>query len=287
MSIRFPSVAGMFYPAQEAACRHQVAACLRGAGPLAVQKPVLGGIVPHAGWTFSGPTAGRLFGALAGQSAPETIVLFGAVHSWGVTAASLYAAGSWRTPLGDVAIDAELATAILQANPGLIIDHPEAHASEHSIEVQLPFVQVLFPSARILPLATPPLDSAPEVGRAVGRAVRELGRQAVGIGSSDLTHYGPRYGFAPVGVGERALEWARQNDARLLDGVVAMRASGILAEAEAHQNACGAGAIAAAIAFAAELGATQGVLLQQTTSHEVLPTGRPTDFVGYGAVAFF
>jgi MEMO1 family protein len=287
MPIRLPIVAGMFYPANEAACRQQVQEYLaRHATFPPVEGARWGGIVPHAGWAFSGGVAARTFAALAAAEEPETVVLFGAVHSWGVSEASLYGSGTWRTPLGDVAIDAELAQQVLQTSRGLIAERPAAHAEEHSIEVQLPFVQALWPKARILPIAMPPMAMAPEVGRAVAQAVRAANRRAVGIGSSDLTHYGPRYRLAPVGVGERGLEWTHRNDQHLLDLVAALRATEIVAEAEARHNACGPGAIAAAIAYAVELGATHGSTLEYTTSYEVLPMGRPTDLVGYAAIAF-
>jgi len=286
MPTRYPTVAGMFYPADRESCLRQVRACLGGAREAQVERVIQGGVVPHAGWTFSGPTAGRVFAALKSQGEPETMVLLGAVHSWGVSAASAYGSGSWRTPLGELAVDEELAREALSEGAGLVVDRPEAHASEHSIEVQLPFIQYLFPKARILPIATPPSSEAHQVGQIVARAARALGRVTRAIGSSDLTHYGPRYGFAPAGVGEKGLAYTRQNDRRLLDLVTAMRAEEIVAEARAHQNACGAGAIAAAIAFAQEMGATEGILLDYTTSHDVMPMGRPTDMVGYGAVIF-
>lgn len=285
MPLRFPSVAGMFYPADEAECRRQVEDCVRESATLPKLPPIRGGVVPHAGWIFSGYTAGRLYAALAAQEPPQTVVLFGAVHSWGVRGASLYGEGRWRTPLGDISIDDALAQAVLQEGRGLVVNRPEAHATEHSIEVQVPFVQYLFPEASILPISMPPLPEAQRVGRAVARAVKALGRKAVAIGSSDLTHYGPRFGLTPAGVGQRGLEWLRQNDARLLDLVVQMRAEEIVPEAERRLNACGAGAIAAAIAYAAEIGATRGVLLHYTNSYEVMPSSPPTDIVGYGAVA--
>lgn len=286
MPTRFPSVAGMFYPADERSCRQEVTECLRSPESVDLPGPIWGGVVPHAGWAFSGPTAGRVFAALKAQEPPETIVLFGAVHSWGVSGSSMYGSGSWRTPLGELFIDEELAQAVLEASEGLVADKPQAHASEHSIEVQLPFIKHLFPDVRILPIAMPPIAAASDVGRGVARAVRSLGRSSVAVGSSDLTHYGPRYGFTPVGVGNRALEWTRQNDRRLLDLVVEMRAAEIVDEAKAHRNACGAGAIAASMAYAAELGATKGILLHYTTSHEVMPRGAPSDMVGYGAAIF-
>lgn len=286
MPRRFPTVAGMFYPADESACRAQVRECLRRAQPVDLRGAIHGALVPHAGWTFSGPTAGKAFAALSKQEAPETVILFGAVHSWGVDAPSMYGSGSWRTPLGDLHVDEELARALLCPQAGGVVDQPEAHDGEHSIEVQLPFIKHLFPDARILPIAVPPSRQAPQVGREVGLVVSKLGRKAVAVGSSDLTHYGPRYRFAPVGVGTKALEWTKSNDRSLLDLVVEMRATEIVPEAEAHRNACGSGAIAASIAYALALGATEGVLLDYTTSHEVMPMGAPTDMVGYGAVVF-
>jgi AmmeMemoRadiSam system protein B len=276
----------MFYPAGEVACRREVAEYLGSVEPADVQSPILGGVVPHAGWAFSGATAAYVYSALNAQCAPETIVLFGAVHSWGVPTASMYGRGRWRSPLGYLDIDEELAEAVLRQGAGLVADQPAAHDNEHSIEVQLPFIKYAFPDAHILPIAVPPLRIAPEVGRVVAQAAHKLGRKSPALASSDLTHYGPRYGFAPAGIGEQALEWTKANDKRLLDHVVAMRSSEIIEEASVHHNACGAGAIAAAMAYAAKLGATRGVLLHQTTSYDVMPTGRPSDMVGYAAVIF-
>lgn len=284
MSIRTPSVAGSFYPGNALEAKRQIQDMMQQA-TVEVQGRVVGGIVPHAGWIFSGPTAAHLFRALQSQQPPETVILFGAVHRWPLSAPALYGSGAWRTPLGDVAVDSALADALLLADPRFG-DHPSAHEGEHSIEVLVPFIQRLWPQARILPIAMPPLPTAPALGRVVARAAQELGIRAVAIGSTDLTHYGPSYGMAPAGVGQRGLEWAKGNDRRLLELLVDMRADEVLTEAERHANACGAGASAAAIGFALEAGAIRGLLLHHTTSHETYPMGRPTDLVGYGAVAF-
>jgi len=286
MPVRFPSVAGMFYPASQQACRQQVEECLKSAEGFEAEHPIRGGLVPHAGWSYSGPTAGRVFSALDTQHPPETIVLFGAVHRWGVTGASMYGSGEWRTPLGALSVDQELAQEVLRVKGGLIVDSPGAHRGEHSIEVQLPFIIHLFPHTRILPIAVPPSPTAHKVGAQVADAARALGRTTLAIGTSDLTHYGPRYGFAPVGLGDQALGWVKENDARVLDLMVQMRAEEVVEEAQQHRNACGAGAIAASIAYAAELGATTGMVLHHTNSHEVMPMGPPTDMVGYAAVIF-
>ncbi|MBC7237955.1 MAG: AmmeMemoRadiSam system protein B, partial [Chloroflexi bacterium] len=268
---RYPVVAGTFYPADELAARRQVQQALRQARAVSLPRPLRAGVVPHAGWVFSGATAAYVFAALAAQCpAPETIVLFGAVHRWGVTGPSVYPAGSWRTPLGDLYVDQELAEALLKVGQGLFQRAPEAHADEHSIEVQLPFIKHVLPDATILPIAVLPDSKAPAVGRLAAQAAQEQGRLAVAIGSSDLTHYGPRYGLAPAGIGQPALDWTHENDRRIIELMVQMRPDDVLREAQRHHNACGAGAIAAAIAFAQTLGAQEGILLHYTTSHEVM-----------------
>jgi MEMO1 family protein len=290
MAARYPVVAGTFYPADEARARREVQHALQqagaGAGCANLPGPIRAGIVPHAGWAFSGVTAAHLFRALGDQDPPETFILLGAVHRWGVEAASVYPSGSWQTPLGRLRIDEQLAEAVLGIGGNALVRAPQAHQDEHSIEVQLPFIQHLYPEAMMLPIAVPPTSGAPKVGRLLSQAAQNLGRQAIAIGSTDLTHYGPRYGMAPAGAGEAALEWIHRNDRRIIDRMLEMRADEVLSEAESHHNACGAGAIAAAIAFAQNTGANKGILLDYTTSHEVMPMGAARDMVGYAAVAF-
>jgi hypothetical protein len=273
----------MFYPQSERACRERVTSCLD-VEVEAVEGTIWGAMVPHAGWDFSGPTAGRVFSALDAQAPLETVILFGALHRRGVNVPSLYGSGEWRTPLGALAIDEELAGLLLDEMEGDVVDRPRAHASEHSIEVQLPFIKYLFPKARVVPIAVSPLPRAHELGRAIAEVAKGLMRRIVAIGSSDLTHYGPRYGFTHAGTGSSGLEWMRENDRRLLRLVEEMRASEVVEEAQAHRNACGAGAIAAAMGYALGRGADEGVLLHYTTSHEVMSMGQ--DAVGYGAAVF-
>ena len=286
MRIRKAGVAGMFYPRDRATCLDQIAACTRPLHGQTLPSPLYGGVVPHAGWTYSGATAGQVYAALAAEARPDAIVLFGAVHSWAVRAASAYGEGAWQTPLGELVVDHELGQATVDVSDGLVVIDPGAHDGEHSIEVQLPFLRHLFGVVPILPIAVPPFEGAHQVGIAVARAAGELDRSILAVGSSDLTHYGPRYGHAPVGTGEQALRWTHDNDARILDLLVEMRADAMVGEAAVQRNACGGGALAATVACVAALGATRGITLHYTTSHEVLPMGRPSDMVGYGAVVF-
>ena len=175
-----------------------------------------------------------------------------------------------------------LASATLRADPS-------AHAREHSIEVQLPLMRVLNEGVKVVPIAISPQAEAVEVGRAVGRVLASDFPDASVIGSTDLTHYGPQYGFTPGGGGDAGLEWAKENDARVMKLVEAMRVDEVLTETAARQNACGGGAIAATMAAAAAMGATRGICLEYTSSAEVmrkLRMGLAEDAVGYAAVVF-
>jgi len=286
MSIRNPAVAGQFYPADSDACRSEVTACLEPPREFraATSTRLVGGIVPHAGWICSGAVAGEVITAFR-DAEVETFVVFGAVHRVSRPEASVDARGAWRTPLGTMPIDEELAAAALDAT-GLVIEDAASHAVEHSIEVQLPFLQTVQPAARLLPVGVPPFEQAPAVGTAVADQVRRLGRRVVFIGSSDLTHYGPRYGFMPAGTGRHALHWAKANDRRIIELCLKLQAECVVPETRDHHNACGGGAIAATLAAARASGATEGVLVRHTSSAEILREqfGPTADAVGYAGI---
>jgi AmmeMemoRadiSam system protein B len=286
---RAAAVSGTFYPDKPAACRQAVDECLGSAAPEDTSRPsVVAGILPHAGWTYSGPTAGRTFRAI-GEPAPSCVVLFGAVHRHGVDRPGLSPHESWWTPLGDLAVDRDLALRLTDGLGALLETSVEAHEGEHAIEVQLPFVARLYPGARILPIAVPPTDEAVTFGTKAGEVFREARGRIVVLGSTDLTHYGPRfYGFAPEGTGEKAHRWSKEvNDRAFLDRLLALDAEGALEAALAHRSACGGGAAAATVAAAKALGAESAELLEHTTSFEVRPdAGEPRDFVGYASVVF-
>ena len=286
MSVRRSVVAGSFYPGDEPGCREFIERLL----PSSVTGPsgeALAGIVPHAGWVFSGSTAGKVFAWL--RSRRDTLrcmVLLGSDHTGMAVCPSLWPDGSWQTPLGAADVDEELASALLEEMGPLVAADPRCHEREHSIEVQVPFVQYLFPGCKILPVAVPPSERSIEFGQSLGGILERYGDVAL-VGTSDLTHYGKSYGFAPKGEGERAHSWVKEeNDRGLVRLLLEMKAGEILPEASEHRNACGAGALAATVAYARSMGVEEGVLLEQTTSHEVHPQGPPSMFVGYAAVAY-
>jgi len=290
--IREPVVAGRFYSARGDACRAELVALLASAAELqsTAQGELLGGLVPHAGWMCSGPTAAKVFHALSvSKKKPASIVLFGGVHRHRGREAALFTSGRWETPLGAVEVDSRLAERIL-GHTNLIVDDPYAHEDEHSLEVQLPFIKHLFPDSKIVPLMVPATGSAHEVGEAVGRTLTACDYNAMIVGTTDLTHYGPTYDFVPEGVGAKGNSWAKEiNDPRFIELVCEMKAAELVPEAVVHKNACNAGATAATVAAVQALGATRGVLLEHTTSSEVL-AGKlgpdADDSVGYAGIVF-
>ena len=289
MNVRQPARAGSFYEASPASCRAHTAALIKAAASAeALPGDPVGGLVPHAGWTFSGRLAATTLQTLGRAAPPPTLVLLGADHFGTVRKGEVYAAGAWRTPLGEAPVDEELAAALLAAGDCLR-DNPEAHGMEHSIEVQVPIVQTLYPEARIVPVAVPPSALAVEIGRTIGATVRDCCPAARVVGSTDLTHHGGHFGN-PGGRGEQGVAWTVANDRRMLDLIEAMDAEAVVDEAAARGNACGAGAIAAAIAACRELGATRGMVLEYTNSYEVLhemsPSVADDTTVGYAAVVF-
>lgn len=287
MTVRKAFRAGSFYPADEYSCRRQIEECLGSYQPGTEPEQLVAGIVPHAGWMFSGPTAAKVFKSLEEKSSPETFLIFGAVHVWGIgREASMFADGAWETPCGIAKIDEELAEAILVFAPDNVVSDASAHNREHSIEVQIPFIQYLFPEAKILPIMVNPGKQAVELGQKIGKLLSEQNKQIVVLGSTDLTHYGPGFGFTPFGVGIDSLEPMKENDRHIIELATDMKAENVIIEAEQHRNACGAGAIAATVAAAKELGAIRGYLLDHTTSQDVMPDRPALDFVGYAGIIF-
>ncbi|HSW45430.1 MAG TPA: AmmeMemoRadiSam system protein B [Phycisphaerae bacterium] len=290
MPQRSPAIAGQFYPASPRQCRAEVSQYLSAAttGELQEGPPPIAGIVPHAGWMCSGAVAADVIRTVGQDPAIETFVVFGAIHRVRGSQASVDPAGSWVTPLGEIAIDEELARVVLNASD-LLIDDPRSHIPEHSIEVQVPFIQAVCGSARLLPILVPPVEQAAEVGLAVAEQAQAMGRRAVFLGSTDLTHYGPRYSFTPKGAGKDGLTWAREvNDRRMIDLCLKLAAEEVVHEANRNHNACGGGAVAAALAAARQCSATKARLCCHTTSAEVLHErlGPMTDSVGYAGIVF-
>ena len=289
MQIRRPIVAGQFYPCEPEACKDEIEACLAARNVReSLPETIVAGIVPHAGWTFSGDLGAMVFSAIKQRREKvDTFVIFGAAHGYFGTRPALDDSDFWETPLGSVGIDKTIAEPLLTNK--LVVSDSMAHRREHSIEVQVPFIQSLFGGSKILPIIVPPGEQAISVGEVFGDIMKG-GKTVVCIGSTDLTHYGPRYGFTPMGTGLEALQWAsRVNDQRFIDAAVKLDAQGLLASAAENGNACGPGAAAATVAAAKTLGKTEGLLLAHSNSSEAMLQRMHTtglDSVGYAAIVF-
>lgn len=279
---RLAAVAGRFYPGDRSHCESMLADMFKD-----VSVPAAGAaIVPHAGWLYSGRTAARGIASLAAYR-PETVVIFGSVHVPTRNKASLFAEGSWQTPIGNVGIDEELAENInkcqhIEIDAGI-------HRYEHSIEVEVPLIHWVLPEARIVPIMVRPGPWAEEVGRYCENSANAIKRKCAYLGSTDLTHYGATFGFEPQGQGEEGILWAKQvNDRRIIELIKRKDASAIIADAELNHSACGAGAIAATIGAMQGLSNIIYVELEHTTSadREREHGSKPVNSVGYQAGVF-
>jgi AmmeMemoRadiSam system protein B len=284
----------MFYPASPAQCQRmarQLVFGADGAAPASNPHAVrwLGAVVPHAGWVASGAIAGESLRTLAAgrDHPPQVVVVFGAVHTpIDLVVAALDSHARWAVPGAESAVAQELGERLID-NSGLFAVDDRLHAREHAVEVELPLIQAVWPAAAVLPVEVPAIEDAEQIGRRAAEQVRAAGADAVFLASSDLTHYGPSYGFTPAGVGAAALEWAKDNDRRLLDLVGAMAVDRIVPEVRSRANACGGGAIAAMLSAVRELGATRVEVLRHANSYETLrgvAPQRPVDAVGYAAI---
>lgn len=292
MNIRPPMRAGTFYEGSAVTLRQHAQKLLEQADQYlrtATLPPRLyGGLVPHAGWMYSGAIAAATFKALHQVSPLECVILLGADHTGSARAGEVYDSGEWQTPIGSVAVDADLAEALIQGG-SVLRPNPRAHAYEHSIEVQVPLLHVLAPQVRIVPIMVPPEGVALEVGAVIGDVLSRWPKSVAVVASSDLSHHGGHFP-APGGSGSAGVRWAVKNDQRLLELVTILASDKVLPEVGARGNACGAGAIAAAMAACRRLGATQGISLGYTNSYDVVHKAMPDDpddtTVGYAAMVF-
>jgi AmmeMemoRadiSam system protein B len=261
----------------------------REGGAAAVAAPVaeagVGGIVPHAGWVYSGRIAYHVVRALAEAAKKDpvdTIVLCGG-HLSSRSSIRLMNHGDFWTPFGPIATDEALVERLAQ-RPNVHLETPEEHAADNTLELQAPLIKHFFPQARVVALGAPPREETLQwVEELANEAVR-LQRRLMALGSTDLTHYGPNYGWSPRGVGAEAENWVRtDNDRRMIDRMCALDAPGVIAEALHRSNACCPGAVAAAIELSRRLGAQGASLLNYATSSDLRPD---QSFVGYAGILF-
>ncbi len=241
-----------------------------------------GGVVPHAGWTFSGKLAGAVIKLLA-ENQPEpvdTVVIYGG-HMGPEKVAPLMKDEGWETPFGDLELDVEF-TAALESQVATIEE--ESYMVDNTMEIQLPFVKYYFGDVKIVGIRPPLSDLALEIGEAVHAIAGELERSICVIGSTDMTHYGPNYGFTPKGRAAQAIDWVKkENDKAAVELMLDCHAEKLIRHAANNKSACSAGAPAAVIETVRREGVSNGELVDYYTSYDVMPN---ESFVGYAGVLY-
>lgn len=280
MTIREATLAGMWYPGTDAGCRGKIEQLMDGSASI---DPAIAGIVPHAGWDYSGSLAIKVYQALAAAEAvPELLLLFG-THMSHSSRPHISRASGFETPLGVIDAAEDLSEELAK-DLKLSTDPADSsfRGGDNTIEVQLPMIKYLLPEVKLVVISPPFSPESIEIGRAAVEAAKERGVPFAVVGSTDLTHYGPRFGFTPKGTGDSAARWVKEeNDARFIQKVVEMDPEGVLEEAAENHNACVPGAVAAALAGAKEMGATTATLIEHLTSYDLQPSDT---LVGYAAV---
>jgi MEMO1 family protein len=284
-SVRRAVFAGSWYPGRASECERQIKAFSEQGHIAQLGNPnPVGGVVPHAGWYFSGSIACNVIRCLkqAGPPGPDVIVLFG-MHLHRGSANIMMPQGGWDTPFGVIPVHEELAAAITRRF-SFRLETPTSFTEDNTIELQLPFIKYFFPDVAIVAMGVPPTRESLAIGTAVVDTARQLGLSVKVIGSTDLTHYGDNYGLVSHGTGPAAVAWVRQeNDRRVIEAMLSLDPEAVIDEALRNQNACCPGAAATAIQAGKHLGATMAESITYATSYDRSPGD---SFVGYVGIVF-
>ena len=263
--LRKPAVDGSFYPASPEMLGKEVRALIT---EEVEKEHALGVVSPHAGYVYSGKVAGEVLSAVTITS---TVIVLGVNHRGIGSKASIITSGQWETPLGLIDIDGALAGSILKKS-SVLADDPDAHAYEHSLEVQLPFLQVLRPEFKLVPITFQRLnyDACAAVASAIAGAVADSGRDVLIVASNDMTHF-------------ETAEKARKKDDLAINRILDRDPEGLF-HVVASRNISMCGVIPTTIMLSATdtLGAEKARLVRYTNSGEV--TGDMTNVVAYSGI---
>jgi AmmeMemoRadiSam system protein B len=267
--LRLPAVAGRFYPSNPSeltALINKYVVADRSSPPI----PVRACLVPHAGYVYSGHVAGAVFGRIA---LPRKIIILGVRHYPRGEQAAILSSGAWRTPLGDARIDEEMAEALKKTCP-LLREDSAAHSGEHSLEVQLPFLQVLAPEFTFVPVAlgTVRFESLVDVGEAIGRVLDGSKEEVLLLTTSDLNHYE-----------DDAV--TRVKDRKAINQLLTLNPQGLYDTCrEENISMCGLGPATAMLTALNALGVKKPELVKYATSADV--SGDRSGVVGYAGMIF-
>ncbi len=281
--IRSAEFAGQFYASGKDELNEEIRQCFLsefGPGELPSGKlnnGIAGAICPHAGFMFSGPCAAHAYKKIAESPKPDTFVIIGLSHEGMGSCISLQ---DWETPLGIAKNDIQLSKAI--SLKGIPSDE-DAHSHEHSIEVQIPFLQFACKNPKIVPIIAGEGMPPEKIGSAVAAAAKELGRKIIIIASSDFTHYGPAYGYAPFG--KDAREKMEKLDMGAVQKITALDSKGFISYVKKHDaTICGRMPIASVIEAVKLMGSAKASLLKYYTSGDI--SAESGNSVGYASIVF-
>ncbi|MFH1563757.1 MAG: AmmeMemoRadiSam system protein B [Nitrospirota bacterium] len=273
-NIRKPAVAGAFYPADPLELKNQIDGFLKNAEREKFEGRIIGLMIPHAGYVYSGQVAAHSYKQLEGRSF-DTVVIIGMSHSARFDGIAIDTNDYYQTPVGLVKVDTELASSLIKSNP-MIKSLPEAHAGEHSLEVQIPFLQQTLKEFKILPI----LISNPGDCQLLAKSLisNTGGKKILYIASSDMSHYPP-------------YEVANKVDTTTLALISGMDINKLVDWLNQPQDKCstllcGSGAVLTLMLIAKELGVNNGTILKYANSGDIPIIGDKSKVVGYGATIF-
>ncbi|MHB8503880.1 MAG: AmmeMemoRadiSam system protein B [Candidatus Acidiferrales bacterium] len=267
--LRLPAVSGRFYPSNPAELSALVTQYTT-ADKKAMRARTKACLVPHAGYVYSGHVAGAVYARMA---IPKKILILGVRHYPRGENAAILSSGTWRTPLGDAPIDEALAEALRAACP-LLREDSVAHSAEHSLEVQIPFLQILQPGFTFVPIAlgTVRFEDLATVGEAIGRVLAGSTEEILLLTTSDLNHY----------ENDAA---TRVKDGKAIERIVALDARGLYDTCRNEAiSMCGLGPTVAMLTALKSLGTTRPELVCYATSGDV--SGDFSAVVGYAGMVF-
>ncbi len=269
--IRKSPIAGTWYPGEKSALCSGIESFFRKVPPLNIEGDVISLISPHAGYIYSGQVAAYAYKAVRGEKF-DSVVVIGPSHRAYFHGVSVYNGGGYETPLGIVPVDTELVEGMIAQNSS-VVSNPASQAQEHSIEIQLPFLQVALGSFRFVPLLMGDQDSSTCESLASTIRMAAGKKRILIVGSSDLSHYHP-------------YEKAVKLDSAALRRMEALNPEALLSDLRSGTlEACGGGPMAVAMLAARDMGANGAKVLKYANSGDV--TADKSGVVGYAAAVFF
>jgi len=290
--VRRPAVAGQFYDSSEESLRDSIEKCfLDQRGPKTLpkvtqgEKNIKGIVVPHAGLIYSGAIAAHSYKIIADNGFADTFIIIGPNHTGMGPPVSIMTDGEWMTPIGTTLINEIIAK---QLRRDIIEKDETAHKYEHSIEIQLPFLQSIVGSKNFnfvpITMSKQDINTSIQVGEIIANVIKDAEEKIIIIASSDLTHAGLNYQSMPP-EGIRVDEYAKNQDQEVINKIVELNPEGLInIVQEKNITMCGYGPVAAMLTAAKKLGATKAELLKYGTSYEVQPN---SSCVGYSSITVY